>query len=107
MQASTVRTQAASAVIAGVAAEKPSIAVLPFYNLSGDLKQEYFSNGITEDIITALSQIRGFLMIVRNSTFSCKGQSPNVRRVAEELGVRYVLEGNVRKVGSRVRINAS
>ena len=76
--------------------DKPSIAVLPFENLSGDPEQEYFSDGITEDIITALSRIRQFFVIARNSTFAYKGTSPDVRRVAKDLGVRYVLEGSVR-----------
>jgi adenylate cyclase len=86
--------------------DKPSIAVLPFVNMSGDQEQEYFSDGVTEDIITALSKIRWFLVIARNSTFSYKGKSPDVRQVASDLGVRYVLEGSVRKAGNRVRISA-
>jgi len=107
VQAYAIRVEAyAEANTTTLAAEKPAIAVLPFDNLSGDPEQEYFSDGITEDIITALSQIRWFLVIARNSTFSYKGQAPDVRRVAEELGVRYVLEGSVRKAGSRVRITA-
>jgi len=85
---------------------KPSIAILPFNNLSGDPEQEYFSDGITEDIITALSRIRWFFVIARNSTFAYKGTSPDVRRVAKDLGVRYVLEGSVRKAADRVRISA-
>ena len=87
-------------------ADKPSIAVLPFDNLSGDAEQEYFSDGIAEDIITALSRNRWLFVIARNSSFSYKGQSPDVRRVAQDLGVRYVLEGSVRKAGNRVRISA-
>jgi len=86
--------------------DKPSIAVLPFVNMSGDPEQEYFSDGVTEDIITALSKIRWFLVSARNSTFSYKGKSPDVRQVASDLGVRYVLEGSVRKAGNRVRISA-
>lgn len=86
--------------------DKPSIAVLPFDNLSGDPEQEYFSDGISEDIITELSRIRWFFVTARNSSFSYKGQSPDIRQVARELGVRYVLEGSVRKVGNRVRITA-
>ena len=86
--------------------DKPSVAVLPFNNLSGDIEQEYFSDGITEDIITDLSKISGLFVIARNSSFSYKGQSTDVRRVARELGVRNVLEGSVRKAGTRVRINA-
>jgi adenylate cyclase len=85
---------------------KPSIAVLPFKNLSGDPEQEYFSDGITEDIITALSRIRQFFVIAGNSTFAYKGTSPDVRQVAKELGARYILEGSVRKAASRVRISA-
>jgi len=86
--------------------DKPSIAVLPFDNLSGDPEQEYFSDGITEDIITALSHIRQFFVVARNSSFSYKGKSPDIRKVSEDLGVRYVLEGSVRKAGNRVRITA-
>ena len=86
--------------------EKPSIAVLPFENMSGDPEQEYFSDGITEDIITALSKFRGLFVIARNSTFAYKGKSPDIRQIARELGVAYVLEGSVRKAGARVRISA-
>ncbi len=86
--------------------EKPSIAVLPFENLSGDPEQEYFSDGISEDIITALSHVRWFFVTARNSSFSYKGQSPDVRKVSKDLGVQYVLEGSVRKSGNRVRITA-
>ena len=86
--------------------DKPSIAVLPFENISGDPEQEYFSDGICEDIITALSRIRFLFVAARNSSFSYKGQSANIRQVAAELGVRYVLEGSVRKAGNRVRITA-
>ena len=86
--------------------EKPSLAVLPFINMSRDPEQEYFSDGMTEDIITALSRIRWFFIIARNSTFAYKGHSVDVRKVAKELGVRYVLEGSVRKAGSRVRVTA-
>ncbi len=85
---------------------KPSIAVLPFTNMSGDPDQEFFSDGITEDIITALSKIRWFFVIARNTTFTYKGRAVDVKRVAEELGVRYVLEGSVRKAGNRVRVTA-
>ena len=84
--------------------DKPSIAVLPFDNLSGDPEQEYFSDGITEDIITALSRVRQFFVIARNTTFTYKGQAVDVQAVATDLGVRYVLEGSVRKAGNRVRI---
>jgi adenylate cyclase len=84
--------------------DKPSVAVLPFTNMGGDPEQEYFSDGLTEDIITALAAWRSFPVISRNSTFAYKGQSPDVRKVAHELGARYVLEGSVRKAGHRVRI---
>jgi pentatricopeptide repeat protein len=84
--------------------DKPSIAVLPFANMSGDQEQEYFADGITEDIITALSHHRWFFVIARNSTFIYKGRAIDVKQVARELGVRYVLEGSVRKSGQRVRI---
>jgi adenylate cyclase len=84
--------------------EKPSIAVLPFANMSGDPEQEYFSDGITEDLITALSRLRWFFVIARNSTFVYKGQATDVKQVGRDLGVRYVLEGSVRKGGQRVRI---
>ena len=86
--------------------DRPAIAVLPFVNLSDDSEQEYFSDGISEDIITALSKLRWFFVIARNSSFSYKGRSVHMRQVAEELGVGYVIEGSVRKVGDRVRITA-
>jgi adenylate cyclase len=86
--------------------DRPAIAVLPFANMSGDPEQEYFADGLTEDIITALAAWRSFPVIARNSTFAYKGQAPDVRRVAEDLGARYVLEGSVRKGGNRVRITA-
>ncbi len=86
--------------------DKPSIAVLPFDNLSDDKEQEYFSDGITEDIITDLSKISGLFVVARNSTFTYKGQPVKVRQVAEELGVRYVLEGSVRRAEEKVRITA-
>lgn len=85
---------------------KPSIAVLPFDNLSGDPEQEYFSDGISEDIITALSRLRWLSVIARNSTFTYKNQAIDVQTVAKDLAVRYVLEGSVRKAGNRVRITA-
>ena len=84
--------------------DKPSIAVLPFINMSGDPEQEYFSDGITEDIINALSRLRWFFVIARNSTFAYKGQAVDVKQVGRDLGIRYVLEGSVRKSGQRVRI---
>jgi adenylate cyclase len=84
--------------------DKPSIAVLPFQNMSGDPEQEYFVDGIVEEIITALSRIRWLFVIARNSSFTYKGQAVDVKQVGRELGVRYVLEGSVRKAGGRVRI---
>jgi TolB-like protein/Tfp pilus assembly protein PilF len=84
--------------------DRPAIAVLPFVNMSGDPEQEYFSDGISEDIITALSKIRWFFVIARNSSFIYKGKAVHMRQVAEELGVGYVVEGSVRKSGDRVRI---
>ena len=84
--------------------DKPSIAVLPFSNMSGDPEQEYFADGITEDIITALSHHRWFFVIARNSTFVYKARAVDVKQVALELGVRYILEGSVRRAGQRVRI---
>jgi adenylate cyclase len=86
--------------------EPPSIAVLPFNNMSGDPEQEYFSDGITEDIITDLSKIAGLLVIARNSSFAYKGKSVDIRAVGRELGVRSVLEGSIRRAGNRVRITA-
>jgi TolB-like protein/class 3 adenylate cyclase/Tfp pilus assembly protein PilF len=84
--------------------DKPSIAVLPFENLSGDPEQEYFADGIVEEIITALSRFHGLFVIARNSSFTYKGRAVDVKQVGRELGVRYVLEGSVRKAGNRVRI---
>ena len=84
--------------------DKPSIAVLPFDNLSGDPDQEYFADGMTEDITTGLTRFRSLFVIARNSTFAYKGKSPDVREVARDLGIRYVLEGSVRRVGERIRI---
>ena len=86
--------------------DKPSIAVLPFTNMSGDPEQEYFSDGITEDIITDLSRIPGLFVIARNSTFVFKGRQMSIQQASKELGVRYVLEGSVRKAGNRVRVTA-
>ena len=86
--------------------DKPSIAVLPFDNMSGDPEQDYFADGIVEDIITELSRQPNLFVIARNSSFAYKGQSPDIRQVARELGVRYVLEGSVRKAGNRIRLNA-
>jgi TolB-like protein/cytochrome c-type biogenesis protein CcmH/NrfG len=84
--------------------ERPTIAVLPFTNMSGDPEQEYFSDGISEDIITALSKLRWFFVIARNSSFIYKGKSVHLKQIGEELGVAYVVEGSVRKNGERVRI---
>ncbi len=84
--------------------DRPAIAVLPFINMSGDPEQEYFSDGISEDIITALSKLRWFFVIARNSSFIYKGKAVHMKQVAEELGVGYVVEGSVRKGGDRVRI---
>jgi adenylate cyclase len=86
--------------------DKPSIAVLPFDNLSGDPEQEYFSDGLTDEIITALSSVPKLFVIARNSTFTYKGKPVKVQQVSEELGVRYVLEGSVRKAGDKIRISA-
>ena len=86
--------------------DKPSIAVLPFDNLSGDPEQEYFADGLTEDIITGLSKFHWFFVIARNSSFTYKGRAVDVKQVSIELGVQYVLEGSVRKAGNRIRISA-
>ena len=96
-----VQTQAANAK-----PDKPSIAVLPFHNMSGDVEQEYFADGIAEDIITALSKLSQLFVIARNSSFTFKGRSVPVQEIGKTLGVRYVLEGSVRKSGNRVRITA-
>ena len=84
--------------------DKPSIAVLPFQNMSGDPEQEYFADGMAEDIITALSRFKALFVIARNSSFTYRGRAVDVRQVGRELGVRYVLEGSVRKAANRVRI---
>ncbi len=89
---------------ASVLPDKPSIAVLPFQNMSGDPEQDYFADGMTEEIITTLSKVRWFFVISRNSSFTYKAKAVDVRQAARELGVRYVLEGSVRKAGNRVRI---
>jgi TolB-like protein/cytochrome c-type biogenesis protein CcmH/NrfG len=86
--------------------DRPAIAVLPFVNMTGDPDQEYFSDGITEDIITALSKLRWFFVIARNSSFIYKGRSVHLKQIADELGVRYVMEGSVRRGGNRLRITA-
>src|SRR5438270_1116116 len=86
--------------------DKPSIAVLPFTNMSGDPEQEYFVDGIVEDIITGLSRIKWLFVVARNSTFVYKGRAVDVKQIGRELGVRYVLEGSIRKAGNRVRLTA-
>ncbi len=98
------RQAPASAKPALALPDKPSIAVLPFTNLSGDAEQDYFADGIVEDIITALSRVKWFFVIARNSSFTYKGKTVDVKQVGRELGVRYVLEGSVRKASNRVRI---
>ena len=98
------RTLAAAPALA--LPDKPSIAVLPFQNMSGDPEQEHFCDGLVEDIITTLSKLAGLRVIARNSTFVYKGRSVDVREAAKQLGVRYVLEGSVRKSGNRIRITA-
>ncbi len=113
----TVREEAASGSLGSDASlrpptpylalpDKPSIAVLAFTNMTGDRDQDYFSDGITEDIITALSRFSELFVIARNSSFQYKGRSPDIRQVGRELGVRYVLEGSIRRAGDRVRISA-
>ncbi len=92
--------------VARPAGDTPSIAVLPFTNMSGDPEQEYFADGLVEDIITTLSKLTGLKVIARNSSFVFKGQAVDVREVAKQLGVRYVLEGSVRRAGNRIRITA-
>lgn len=97
---------AAAAKAEPASSNRPSIAVLPFVNMSGDPEQEYFADGISEDIITGLSKLRWFFVIARNSSFAYKGKAVDVKRAARELGVRYILEGSVRRAGNRVRITA-
>jgi adenylate cyclase len=101
-----VAKPAAQPVVALPLPDKPSIAVLPFANMSGDPEQEYFADGMVEEITTALSRIRWLFVIARNSSFTYKSQAVDVKQVGRELGVRYVLEGSVRKAGGRVRITA-
>jgi adenylate cyclase len=86
--------------------DKPSIAVLPFLNMTGDPEQDYFTDGVTEDIITELSRFHSLFVIARNSSFSYKGKSPNIQQVGKELGVRYVLEGSIRRSSNRIRVTA-
>lgn len=85
---------------------KPSIAVLPFQNMSGDAEQDYFADGVTEDLITALAHVRTLFVVARNSTFAYKDRTPDIREVGRDLGARYVLEGSVRKAGNRLRVTA-
>src|SRR5207237_311073 len=97
----------ASGIDAGIGlSERPSIAVLPFQNMSGDTEQEYFVDGIVEDIITGLSRIKWLYVVARNSTFVYKGKPIDIKQVSRELGARYVLEGSLRKAGNRVRVTA-
>ncbi len=100
------KSTAAAPVVSSRASEKPSIAILPLVNMSGDPEQEYFSDGLTEDIITSLSHFRDLFVTARNSSFAFRGQSPNIVEVGRRLGVQYVLEGSVRKAGNRIRITA-
>jgi TolB-like protein/class 3 adenylate cyclase/Tfp pilus assembly protein PilF len=102
--APTPASALASAPPALAQPDKPSIAVLPFQNMSGDAEQEYFADGMVEDVITALSRTKALFVIARNSSFAYKGKSPDIRQVGRELGVRYVLEGSVRRAGNRLRI---
>jgi adenylate cyclase len=100
------RVDARQAVQPPAVPEKPSIAILPFDNMSGDAEQEYFSDGMTEDLITDLSKISGLFVIARNSSFAYKGKPTKVQQIGRELGVRFVLEGSIRKAANRVRITA-
>jgi adenylate cyclase len=103
----TAQPRQASVPTQGLALpDRPSIAVLPFQNMSGDAEQEYFADGVVEDIITALSRFKSLFVIARNSSFTYKGNAVDIKQVGRELGVRYVLEGSVRKAGARVRITA-
>src|SRR6266851_6701439 len=97
---------ASTAAPAPALPENPSIAVLPFLNMSGDPEQEYFADGMTEDLITDLSKVSGLFVIARNSSFVYKGRSVKVQEIGRDLGVRFVLEGSVRKASNRVRITA-
>jgi adenylate cyclase len=104
--AAPTQMAAAAPSAAPAVPRKPSIAVLPFTNMSGDTEQEYFSDGITEDLITDLSKISALFVIARNSSFAYKGRSVKVQEIGRDLGVRFVLEGSTRKAGNRVRITA-
>src|SRR5262249_49775522 len=86
--------------------DKPSIAVLPFTNMSGDPEQEYFADGMVEDIITTLSRSKSLFVIARNSSFTYKGKAVDIKQIGHDLGVRYVLEGSVRRSGNRLRVTA-
>jgi TolB-like protein len=99
-----LRSESAASGSDNVSGVKPALAVLPFANLGGDPEQDYFADGVVEDIITALSRFTNFAVIARNSSFTYKGRAVDVRQVASELGVRYVLEGSVRRAGNRLRI---
>ena len=99
-----VVTATANASVPLALPDKPSIAVLPFQNMSGDPEQEYFADGIVEDIITALSRFKSLFVIARNSSFTFKGRAVDIKEVGRRLGVRYVLEGSVRKASGKVRI---
>ena len=101
-----VRMDKAVAITAPALPDKPSIAVLPFQNMSGDPEQEYLADGIVEDTLTALSQVSSLFVVARNSSFAFKGKNPDVREVGRLLGVRYVLEGSVRRSGDRLRVTA-
>src|SRR4029078_10350537 len=90
----------------GQHAEKPSIAILPFANMSSDAEQEFFSDGITEDLITDLSKVSGLQVLSRNTVFTLKGKAQNLQQAARQLGVEYLVEGSVRKSGGKVRITA-
>jgi adenylate cyclase len=104
--AATGAPQAAAGGQAGLRPDKPSVAILPFSNMSNDPEQEFFSDGITEDIITDLSKVSGLFVLSRNTVFTYKGKAVNMERIAKDLGVAYVVEGSVRKAGQKVRINA-
>ena len=106
IQAPASATQTAAGMAPRLTSDKPSVAVLPFANMSNDPEQEFFSDGITEDIITDLSNVSGLFVLGRNTVFTYKGKSVNLVQVARELGVAFVLEGSVRKAGQKVRINA-
>jgi len=103
---SLAASQPISAAAALPVPDKPSVAVLPFANMSSDPEQEFFADGISEDIITALSRYPSLFVIARNSSLTYKGRSVDVKQIGRELGVRYVLEGSLRKAGNRIRVTA-